>query len=560
MFMFARKPRAILSRLQIPSRSIYLLLLACLLLFTATAVAQDDDAGDPDVPEPIILSEKVLPYGVQTTTRIYTSKDAFIASSQPGTNYGSWTSMRMGYETPTLLAVRPLMQFNTSTIPANANVNSAILNIYQSNSIPSNGAPMGYKAQYMTQSWNESTVTWNNANYLGGATIGIGENTNTLGWKTVDISDLIRSWVSGSEPNHGMLIVGNESPPPNNSSRWFYTKEFSGGSFRPFVDVNYTSCTDTTKPFASINVLPQWSKGSFTVSWSGTDSGGSGIAYYNIQYNQNGGSWHTWLSHVTSTSATFDGSNGQTYGFRAQAVDNCGNVQDWTGTQAWTIVDSLPPQAYVNLLPEYTLTNSFPVTWSGSDNAGGSGIVSFDIDVQVDNGPWTAWLRGVTSNSATFTNAQDRETYGFRARATDRAGNVQPWPASAQAETLVVLEPYAQMEPIIPSITGAENVTLHWEGATAPGTQITEYRIRYRFNNSAWTLWQSFDGLTTSAVFTFTEAIDTSTDGRYDFEVTATNSLGQSEEPTGVPEAFVLVDRFPPFIGPTNYLPYFSMQ
>lgn len=529
-------------------KSLLLLFIILLLAFAATALAQED-TEQPETPEMEILSETVLPYGIQTVARVYAIQDAFIASGQPNTNYGVWptTTMRMGYEAPTLQAMRALVQFDLSPIPSTAQVNNAVLTIYQSNSNPLNDAPMGFKAQYMTAPWNQASVTWNNANYLGGPTIGIGENTSSLGWKQTNVTDMIRSWVSGAEPNYGMMVTGDESP-SNNRFRWFNTTE---GGYRPFVDVDYTSCTDTTKPYASIEPLPAWSKGSFTVKWSGSDQGGSGIAYYNIQVSQNGGSWHTWLSHTTATSATYNGANNQIYDFRAQAVDKCGNVQDWTGAQARTEVDSVAPQASVNTLPDFTSSPNFTVRWSGTDNPGGSGIRNFDVDVRVNEGQWVSWLRGVTSTSATFTNAENLTIYEFRARATDVAGNVQPFGADAQAITIVVLQPFAVMLPISPVVTGADNVTLEWVGFTVPDTSITGYDVRYRFNGGTWILWQSFSGSTNSALFTFPNV----NDGQYDFEVRATNDKGQIEPWTGEPEAFVIVDRQEPYIVPSMLFP-----
>ena len=85
---------------------------------------------------------------------------------------------------------------------------------------------------------------------------------------------------------------------------------------------------------------------------------------------------------------------------------------------------------------------------------------------------------------------------------------------------------------------------MNWDGVTVPGTTIVQFDIRYRFNRGSWELWDSFDGLTKSGVFTFTHAAD----GAYEYEVAAQNSAGQTEPWTGVPEAAVYVDRHPPFI------------
>ena len=78
----------------------------------------------------------------------------------------------------------------------------------------------------------------------------------------------------------------------------------------------------------------------------------------------------------------------------------------------------------------------FTVLWAGQDDAGGSGIASFDIYVSDNGGPFTAWLTGTQMTSATYT-GQDGHTYAFYSVATDNVGHVQATPATAQTTTTV---------------------------------------------------------------------------------------------------------------------------
>ena len=79
---------------------------------------------------------------------------------------------------------------------------------------------------------------------------------------------------------------------------------------------------------------------------------------------------------------------------------------------------------------------TFTVLWAGQDDAGGSGIASFDIYVSDNGGPFTAWLTGTQLTSATYT-GQDGHTYAFYSVATDNVGHVQATPATAQTTTTV---------------------------------------------------------------------------------------------------------------------------
>ncbi|HEV8062957.1 MAG TPA: DUF4214 domain-containing protein [Gemmataceae bacterium] len=97
---------------------------------------------------------------------------------------------------------------------------------------------------------------------------------------------------------------------------------------------------DAGPPASSVTALPQFSPGQFTLSWSGSDdTGGSGIATYSIFVSDNGGAFKPFLINTTSTSATFTGTVGHTYGFYSIATDNVGNVQATPATvQATTTV------------------------------------------------------------------------------------------------------------------------------------------------------------------------------------------------------------------------------
>lgn len=317
----------------------------------------------------------------------------------------------------------------------------------------------------MKSQWNEGSVTWNNANYLGGDEIGIGNVSSTLGWKTGDVTNLVERWYSGVQPNYGLIVTGDEGP-QNNRSRVFRSRQFAG--FAPYIQVTYTACSDLAPPTSSMVPLASWSGSSFLVQWGATDQNGSGVEWYDVQYNINGSSWVEWKNHTSSTSATFSGAgNGEVVQFRTRAADNCGNVGDWSNIVS-TRVDTQPPNVVVNLLPQFTYTSNFIVSWSGSDN--GSGLANMDVQYRdIDDGNWLSWLNGTTNFSATFTGAQNNTTYQFRARGTDNVGNVQSW-GPAQAMTDVFFQPIANIDPF-PSVTTSDDPFLvKWTGATPPGT------------------------------------------------------------------------------------------
>jgi RHS repeat-associated protein len=103
-------------------------------------------------------------------------------------------------------------------------------------------------------------------------------------------------------------------------------------------------------------------------------------------------------------------------------------------------IDAGPPASSVNPLPATLNTPSFLLSWSGSDDAGGSGIATFDVFVSVDGGAFAPFLTGTTQTAATFTGAFGHR-YAFYSVATDNLGFRQATPAGAQASTTLVAPP-----------------------------------------------------------------------------------------------------------------------
>jgi hypothetical protein len=544
------------------------LVLGLLLLPFAISVApsyalQTDPApnGQADTPDDdfIILKQVQNPDGTtNVTVRVYTSptaanapnasypmsQDTYITSGIPDGNYGAAGDLRIGYSTSGGQgAMRMLLQFNLSGIPSNAIVNNATIYVYQYGA--SGVSNMGFQAQYAVAPWNEYNATWNNANFLGGSTLPIGSFPSTLGWLAFNSTNLFQTWINGTEPNYGLIITGNEDPAAN-SSRYFYSS--NSGTARPYVDINYTTgCAYTTAPTSSVNPLPATSPSTFVVSWTGTaytppGCAANGISSYVVWYQVNNGSFIKWLDGVTYTSAQFDAgslgiANGSTVGFRSQAIDYYGNKTPAGNATAVTVInvpDTTPPTATINPLPQYTTATSFWVSWTGSDV--GSGIAYYNVQYQFDGGAWQTLISNTSQTSFYLTNAETG-VYGFRVQAVDRAGNVQAWPASAQASTTVLVNPLAVVQPFNPPILQStapvtKSFTVRWQGYTPPGTYLTSYTIQYRYDTgsgwTAWTLWplSPFPASQTSASFNWFD-LSLPDEATYQFQATAANNVGQ---------------------------------
>jgi hypothetical protein len=114
----------------------------------------------------------------------------------------------------------------------------------------------------------------------------------------------------------------------------------------PAIQTNTVVNTiDTTPPTSSVNPLPPTETSpNFTVSWSGSDPNGPGIASYNIYVSDNGGAFTPWLTGTTATSATYSGQAGHSYSFYSVAVDPLNLPQPTpAAAQATTTVLLSPP-------------------------------------------------------------------------------------------------------------------------------------------------------------------------------------------------------------------------
>jgi hypothetical protein len=467
---------------------------------TNAAPAGQSSGSDNDM---VVLKEVKNPDGTTTVTvRIYAgynepnalatnfwlSQDTYIASGNPEGNYYSANNLGIGYS-GSLGALRMLLQFDLGSIPSYATVNSATVHIYQ---YAASGIPdMGFQAQYAVSRWYEYNATWNNANYIGGASLPVGNFSNTLGWLSINSTNLFRSWVSGQEPNYGLIITGYEDS-GSNSSRWFYSSN-AGSSYRPYVDINYTTgCTYTTPPTSYVNSLPATSPNAFTVSWTGTaytPSGcaANGISSYIVWYQVNNGAFVKWLDGVSYTSVQFNAAslgigNGALVGFRSQAIDYYGNKTPAGNATASTTINAVNPTVAMNALPTWTPSTSFRVSWTGNAQ-GGPAITGYDFDVNINNSGWTRLLSNTPQTSYQYSGV-DGSNYQFRARASNNKGaSFGPW-SGTMATTIDTSPPSTTMD-VLPQYTTATSFWVSWSGSDS-SSGVAYYTLQSQVGGGPW--------------------------------------------------------------------------
>jgi subtilisin family serine protease len=189
---------------------------------------------------------------------------------------------------------------------------------------------------------------------------------------------------------------------------------YTGDVYANVVDQVRMTLPANTKAFyfyvepnlqASYNVTATANDG--TTSGPIAVSGLSGAKYFGF-YSEGG----TTLSSIT---ANVDAA-AQGFAIGEFGIDN----GDTTAPTA-----KAPTHTFTNLSTLGTTTVPVKLSWSATDNTGGSGIASYQLQQSVNSGPYTdVTLPSATTTTISRSLAPGTNTYRFRVAAKDKAGNV----------------------------------------------------------------------------------------------------------------------------------------
>ena len=154
------------------------LLLALSLVVVTTAVSAQDGDGvltDAEIAatlEAVEISRTETEANSRVVVELPARQDTYVSSSYPDSNYGKSTSLRIGFNSAgwgAQGALRPYIQFDMSSIPSTATINSAEIRVYQYLVAPAGDGEMSVSSRHLNSSWNENLVTWNNNRQIGRA-------------------------------------------------------------------------------------------------------------------------------------------------------------------------------------------------------------------------------------------------------------------------------------------------------------------------------------------------------------------------------------------------------
>lgn len=146
-------------------------------------------------------------------------QNTFIGTKEPNRNYGGWSYLKTGYggyygNTMTLIRFDQLPSY-PALGPGDEIINAS-LNLYQHWDIFEDGGhdtTVTVHLHRITETWQASSVTWNNQPNYDGTRVYDYERCREMAWRTFDITLLVKGWYRG-EPNHGVLLKQDQPGQP----------------------------------------------------------------------------------------------------------------------------------------------------------------------------------------------------------------------------------------------------------------------------------------------------------------------------------------------------------
>jgi len=205
-----------------------------------TATASSTPRPESGLPRPV-----GTPTPLSGAVRFDPVADTVLDEWSPGTNAGAADklSVRQGD-----IKV-PLVAFDLAAIPQGAHIDKALLSMYVLGR--SNSAAMYLAAYKLLRPWDAAEANWTRASagvswavpgckdpQRDRSSVAVARLLLQLdrGWHDLDVTDLVRDWVSDGSPNEGLLLAGSGSTSVQYD---FASADYYDGNLRPRLWVVY---------------------------------------------------------------------------------------------------------------------------------------------------------------------------------------------------------------------------------------------------------------------------------------------------------------------------------
>lgn len=192
---------------------------------------------------------------IQVNETLYATADSYLSQVAPTGNYGAVTDLLIG-RSASGYDYRIIIQFDLSSIPTGATINSATLQMYtQINRAATE--PAGAESAYqvwphrnmggVSNLWSETGVNWNNKPATYAADDAASTVSTSDGWNNIGVTAAVRQWIENGASRNGLTLKGDGS-----SAWWtiFWSKEVTA-AYRPRLVINYTP-PGTATPTATL--------------------------------------------------------------------------------------------------------------------------------------------------------------------------------------------------------------------------------------------------------------------------------------------------------------------
>jgi fibronectin type 3 domain-containing protein len=260
------------------------------------------------------------------------------------------------------------------------------------------------------------------------------------------------------------------------NTAYSYTVQAVDGAGNVSASSNTTTVTtppapDSTPPTTPTGLTATATSASqVNLTWkASTDSGGSGIAGYNVYR----GSTKLNSTPITATSYG-DGTvtAGSTYSYTVEAVDGAGNKSAQSSAATATTPaapDTTDPSTPTNLQAKAVSVSEVDLNWNASTDSGGSGLAGYNIyrdRIKINQDI-------VTDTSYKDTAVRSRTSYRYRVEAVDNAGNKSDKSGSESVTTPRSHRGSSSSSSSTSSSTGSTTSSQGSTGTSTPTSSVT---------------------------------------------------------------------------------------
>jgi len=269
------------------------------------------------------------------------TEDSYVASGSPGSNWGSSSNLNSdGDDSSSNGELVGLIKWDVTSILGTANVTDVDITLEVFD--VSSGS---YNLYAMNGSWNEDSVSWDNANISNNQGVQVAILfPDSAGYYTLSLNaagiSLVQGWVDGSVANNGLMVRSTGTT----DGVYVRSSEYGTTSLRPALIVTYETNVSQTLPLDPSNLSAiATSFGIIDLSW---DDNSNNETSFDIERSIDNSHWSLVASVGSNVTAFTDSilTELTTYYYRLRAKNNTGGSN------------------YSNVASDTTLGSTNPVT------------------------------------------------------------------------------------------------------------------------------------------------------------------------------------------------------